>query len=107
MSSVFEPAYSADTITVDLPTDYLKEGANQLVLTAVDEPAERDDVTNPGIFYDALELDQDPDGKFPSVDVTVQTQPTVFYRQIDGKLVELALCLYPVITLPQKMGKCS
>ena len=69
VSSVFEPAYSADTITVDLPADYLKEGANDLVLTAVDEPSERDDVTNPGIFYDALELDQDPDGKFPSEEV--------------------------------------
>ncbi len=80
VSSVFEPAYSADTITVDLPTDYLKEGANELVLTAMDEPSERDDVTKPGIFYDALELDQDPDGKFPSEDVTVKAQPTVFYR---------------------------
>ena len=89
VSSVFEPAYSADTITVDLPTDYLKEGANELVLTAVDEPSERDDVTKPGIFYDALELDQDPDGKFPSEDVTVKAQPTVFYRQSEGKLVEL------------------
>jgi hypothetical protein len=89
VSSVFQPAYSADTITVDLPTDYLNEGANQLVLTAVDEPAERDDVTNPGIFYDALELDHDPDGKFLSGDANVQAQPTVFYRQSEGKLVEL------------------
>ena len=89
VSSAFQPAYSADTITVDLPTDYLKEGANELILTAIDEPAERDDVTNPGIFYDALELDQDPDGKFSSAEITAQAQPTIFYRQSDEKLVEL------------------
>jgi hypothetical protein len=88
-SSVFEPAYSAGTITVDLPTDYLKEGANELILTAVDEPAERDDVTNPGIFYDALELDQDAEGKFSSAEIAFQVVPTFFYRQSEEKLVEL------------------
>ena len=88
-SSVFEPAYSADTISVDLPTDHLKEGTNELVLTAVDEPTERDDVTNPGIFYDALELEQDPEGKFSSAEVAVQVVPTFFYRQSEEKLVEL------------------
>jgi hypothetical protein len=89
VSSAFQPAYSADTITVDLPTDYLKEGGNELVLTAVDEPAERDDVTNPGIFYDALELDQDSEGNFSSAEVNVQVQPTIYYRRSDEKLVEL------------------
>jgi len=89
VSSVFEPAYSADTITVDLPTDSLKEGTNELVLTALDEPPERDDVTNPGLYYDALELDQDPDRRFSSEEVTVQVLPTIFYVRRDDKLSEL------------------
>ena len=89
VSSVFEPAYSADTIAVDLPTNFLKEGTNELVLTALDKPAERDDVTNPGLYYDALELDQDPDRKFSSGEVTVQALPTIFYERKEGKLFEL------------------
>ena len=63
-TDVFLPSYSADTITVDLPTNFLRQGTNELVLTAIDKPAERDDATNPGLYYDALELDQDPDRKF-------------------------------------------
>jgi hypothetical protein len=89
VSSAFQPAYSADTVSADLPTDYLKEGTNELVLTAVDEPAERDDITNPGIFYDALALDQDPERKFSSAEVAVLVDPTFFYRQSGEKLVEL------------------
>ena len=89
VSSAFEPAYSADTITVDLPTGSLKEGTNELVLTAMDEPAERDDVTNPGLYYDALELDQDPDQSFSSEEVTVQALPTIFYKRRENKLFEL------------------
>ena len=89
VSSVFEPAYSADTIAVDLPTGSLKEGTNELVLTALDDPGERDDVTNPGLYYDALELDQDPDREFSPGEVSVQVLPTVFYERKDGKLSEL------------------
>jgi hypothetical protein len=88
-SSVFLPAYSADTIAVDLPTSFLKMGTNELVLTAVDEPAERDDVTNPGLYYDALELEQDPDREFSSGEVSIQALPTIFYERKEGKLVEL------------------
>jgi hypothetical protein len=86
-TDVFLPSYSADTISVDLPTNFLKQGTNELVLTAIDEPAERDDVTNPGLYYDALELDQDPDGKFSQV--TVQALPTIFYQRKEDKLLEL------------------
>jgi len=89
VGSVFLPAYSADTIAVDLPTNFLKKGTNELVLTAMDEPAERDDVTNSGFTYDALELDQDPDRKFSSAEVTVQALPTIFYRRKEDKLFEL------------------
>jgi hypothetical protein len=89
VSSVFLPAYSADTIAVDLPTDFLKTGTNELVLTAIDEPPERDDVTNPGLYYDALELDQDPDREFSSREVTVQALPTIYYQRREDKLFEL------------------
>ena len=54
VSSVFLPNYSADTITAELPTRFLRQGKNELVLTANDDPPERDDVTDSGLYYDAL-----------------------------------------------------
>ena len=89
VSSVFLPSYSADTVTVDLPSNFFKQGTNELVLTAIDEPAARDDVANPGITYDALELDRDPDRKLSPAEMTVQAQPSIFYQLRDGKLCEL------------------
>ena len=86
MVSVFFPEYSADTITLDLPTSFLKKGTNELVLTALDEPAERDDVTNSRLTYDALELEHDPDRKFSSGEVTVQALPTIYYQRKEDKL---------------------
>jgi hypothetical protein len=103
-SSVFLPAYSSDTIAVDLPTDFLREGTNELVLTAMDEPAERDDVTNPGLYYDALELEQDPDRKFSSDEVTVQAVPTIFYERKEAKLFEL-VDVYIRHSFPSKGGR--
>jgi hypothetical protein len=88
-SSVFLPAYSADTIAVDLPTSFLKKGTNELVLSAMDEPAERDEVTNSGLTYDALELEQDPERKFSPGEVTVQVLPSIFYERKEDKLFEL------------------
>ena len=64
VSSVFLPNYSADTITAELPTNFLRQGTNELVLTANDDPTERDDSTDSGLYYDALELDQDAEAKF-------------------------------------------
>jgi hypothetical protein len=104
VSSVFLPAYSADTIGVDLPTSFLKKGTNELVLTATDEPPERDDVTNPGLYYDALELEQDPDRKFSAGEVTVQVLPTIFYQRKEDKLFEL-VDIYIRHSFPSKAGQ--
>ena len=87
--SAFVPNYSVDTITAELPTPYLQQGTNELVLKAQDDPSDRDDVTVPGLFYDALELDQDAEVKFVSTDLAVQALPTVFYVQKDSGLAEL------------------
>jgi hypothetical protein len=87
--SAFLPNYSAATITAELPTPYLRQGANQLVLTANDDPAERDDVTNPGLYYDAVALEQDAGAKFSPAEASVQALPTVFYTQKESGLAEL------------------
>jgi len=89
VSSVFLPNYSVDTITAELPTNFLRQGTNELVLTANDDPTERDDATNSGLYYDALELDQDAEGKFSSTELAVQALPTIFYTQKESGLAEL------------------
>jgi hypothetical protein len=89
VSSVFLPNYSADTITAELPTKFLRQGTNELVLTANDDPAEIDDATNSGLFYDALELDQDAEAKYSSTELAVQAVPTIFYTQKENGLAEL------------------
>ena len=104
VSSVFQPAYSADSVSVDLPTPFLKKGTNQLVLTAVDEPAGRDDAANPGITYDALELDQDAGRKFSAGDLNVQVLPTIFY-QLKGEKLRSWWTFISATTLPARAGR--
>jgi alpha-mannosidase len=89
VASAFLPNYSADTITADFPTEFLHQGTNELVLTAKDDPGERDDSTGSGLYYDALELDQDANAKFSSTGLAVQVVPTIFYTQKEGRLIEL------------------
>jgi hypothetical protein len=86
---VVSPIASADMITAEIPPAFLVKGTNKLVLTALDEPAKRDDVTGSGIFYDAIELAQDPKATFSKGKVTVEVNPTVFYQRKGDALSEL------------------
>jgi alpha-mannosidase len=88
-SSVFLPNYSADTIIAELPTSSLRQGTNELVLTANDDPTTRDDSTDSGLYYDTLELDQDVGAKFSPTDVAVEALPTIFYTQKENQMAEL------------------
>jgi len=95
LAGVFLPAYGTTSITVDLPARFLNKGPNKLVLTAVDEPGERDDARatiilgNSAIVYDALQLDRDPEGKASRQSVSVKVVPTIFYRTKGDHLVEV------------------
>jgi len=86
---VVSPIASADTITAEIPPRFLEKGTNKLVLTAIDEPGIRDDATGSGIFYDAIELDQDPNMTFRNTAVTADVVPTVFYQRQGDALMEL------------------
>ena len=61
---VVNPIASSDTIVAEIDPAFLFKGTNKLVLTAIDEPAERDNFTNGGILYDAIALEQNPDARF-------------------------------------------
>ena len=96
IANLFLPQYSKATITCDLPTGFLRLGANKLVLTALDEPGERDDsigavavVGNSGITYDALALQHDPEKSYSATEVSLQIMPTIFYKSDGGRLTEV------------------
>jgi alpha-mannosidase len=78
----------SDLIRVALPNSFLIAGTNKLVLTAIDEPAGRDDVSNTGIVYDALALDDDSTRKFQPSAISANITPTVFYRRTAASLTE-------------------
>ena len=93
-NSVFVPIYSYGTIAAEFPSTYLVRGSNRLVLTAVDEPAQRDDsqsngLGNSGLIYDALQLDNDLAGKYAASRLTADVVPTIFYKSDNGRLLEL------------------
>jgi alpha-mannosidase len=93
-----------DTLDVELPTTALKQGVNRLVLTAVAGPALRHDHRNPGLTYDALELDQDPGRRFRPGEMTVRVEPTIFYQQENGHLAEL-VDVYVHHNAPARQGR--
>src|ERR1019366_3033784 len=80
--------YWSDEATVEIPAPALKSGANTLVLTAIDEPGS-DDSADPGLAYDAIEMDQDTTQTFDPTKVDVSIEPTIFYQQKGSQLVEL------------------
>ena len=88
-SLVVNPTAAADTIVAEINPLFLRKGTNKLVLTAIDEPAERDDFTGSGIFYDAIALQQDADAHFHTAQVSADVTPTVFYQRRGDGLVEL------------------
>jgi alpha-mannosidase len=69
-----------ESIEMVLPATYFRKGENSLTVRCVD---------GFGIYYDALSLRNDPDGKVETV-VAASVQPTIFYKKSGSGLVELA-----------------
>ncbi len=93
--TAFIPQYSYERLTIEIPTAFLKQGENQLVLTCVDDPATPDNsygtvgIGDSGIFYDALKFSQDPGGKFSPAEIQASATPTVFYKHSGNGLAEV------------------
>ena len=90
------PTYASDTITVELPTEYLQQGTNKLTFTAIDQPDQRDDAVSPpgrlgdsGLFYDAVELEHDSSKKYRAHEIEAQVIPTIFYKERAAELLEI------------------
>jgi len=102
------PYYSTAMIECGLPSRFLNQGANKLVLTALDESEDRDDSQpngfpwpgSSGIIYDALALDHNttpqPSRQQPSASIV----PTVYYKLHGGQLLELVDVFVPISERP-------
>ena len=91
----FVPQTSADTKMIAISAEWLKQGANKVVLTALDSP---DTVENSlgsiapghtGIVYDALELTNEAAGSYDNNRVAAVAEPTIFYRGKNGATTEV------------------
>jgi hypothetical protein len=91
----FVPQTSSDSKTIDLPADWLRQTGNQLVLTALDDPATVENslgsiaLGHTGLVYDALELTQDSAAIYAHDRLTAEVQPTIFYRSSRTGLSEV------------------
>ncbi|PYV26908.1 MAG: hypothetical protein DMG27_05385, partial [Acidobacteria bacterium] len=102
-----------EQLDIDLPTRYLQQGDNKLILTAVDDPPAPEGsygtagVGVSGIFYDALRLTWDAVREFSPAEIRASAAPTVFYRQAGTGLAGtgLAETVEAVVRLNQKVSK--
>ena len=81
---------STKVLEVELPTSALRQGVNNLILTAIDEPEFANSNSETGVTYDAIELDRELlKESFAPTKVRVQIRPTIYYQQKAEQLVEL------------------
>ncbi len=81
--AAFFPAYSVAAVEVVFPGTYLHPGANTITLQAV-AIAEKA-VPDAGFNYDAIKLER---AASPPAVVSAQIQPTIFYQNQSGSLLE-------------------
>jgi hypothetical protein len=88
-SYAFDPHESQSLIKIELPASLFKAGENTITIACVNEPPTPDQDNISGISYDALSLDNDAAAKFSQHDISIEVEPTVFYRQTAGGLAEV------------------
>jgi len=103
-SYAFDAHESQSEIKIAIPESLLKTGDNTVTITCIDEPASTpEEQKASGITFDALSLEQDASQKPPAAGVTADIEPTIFYRQVDGGLVEIVDAFIRT-TKPAKQG---
>lgn len=82
----FVPQTSTDSKIIAIPAEWMKRGANELILTALDDPDEKQNTLgaiapgHTGIVYDALELTQAPSEHYDPTSFAAVVEPTIFYQ---------------------------
>jgi alpha-mannosidase len=103
----FVPQTSTDEKTIDIPGDWLRQGENEFVLTAMDDPAIAQTSLgaiapgHTGIVYDALEFTQDEAAQSRPSAFSARIEPTIFYRETEGGLREVVDVFISASRLPK------
>ena len=90
----FVPQTSVDEKSIAIPAAWLRQGENEFVLTALDDPATPQTSLgaiapgHTGLVYDALELTQRETERYDSRRFQARVEPTIFYRQSTNGLLE-------------------
>src|SRR4029077_12047516 len=104
----FVPQTSIDTKVVEIPAKWMRAGENMIVLTALDDPAEKQTSLgaiapgHTGLVYDALEMSNDPAGQYDPDAFTAMNEPTIFYRQSVDGLSEVVDVFGSLSSVPSK-----
>ena len=102
----FVPQTSVDTKIIEIPAEWLRQGENRFVLTAVDTPSTVENslgdiaLGHTGLIYDALKLTQAEKGKDSRGRATASLIPTIFYRAELGGLAEVVEAFVSFPTMP-------
>ena len=104
----FVPQTSIDTKVVEIPAKWMRAGENMIVLTALDDPAEKQTSLgaiapgHTGLVYDALEMSNDPAGQYDPDAFTAMIEPTIFYRESADGLQEVVDVFASLSSVPSK-----
>ncbi len=104
----FVPQTSIHSKVVEIPAQWMKAGENTIVLTALDDPAEKQTSLgaiapgHTGLMYDALEMSNDPTGRYDPDAFTARIEPTIFYRKSADGLHEVVDVFTSFSSVPSK-----
>ena len=104
----FVPQTSTDEKTIAIPAAWLRQGENNFVFTAMDDPATVQTSLgaiapgHTGLVYDALEFSQDEAGQYDEGAFSVRIDPTIFYRRTESGMSELVDVFIRASKLPAK-----
>jgi hypothetical protein len=88
-SYAFDPHESQSSLSIDVPSSFLKSGENVITVTCVDDPpTPATELELGGISYDALSFEhEDTDNQKP--EIKIQAEPTIFFHGRADALTEV------------------
>jgi hypothetical protein len=102
----FVPQTSSDEKTIAIPAEWLHQGENTFIFTALDDPDTAQTSLgaiapgHTGLVYDALSLTQDPEARYDQQAFSAQVEPTIFYRTSQGAATEVVDVFVSSASLP-------
>jgi alpha-mannosidase len=89
-SYAFDPHEAQSTVSIDLPSAFLKRGENILIITPIEDPeTPSGEEEIGGISYDALSLQDGVSAGANLPDVKIDVEPTIFFRNLGSGITEV------------------